>query len=441
MNATHVSREPAGVAAVAVWLVTIFTGCAFNPPHGINWCLAIDNLPLTPVVGTPPVVGFETPGVATAIHGSGTATLDHGDLLKVEQSVDLPAYANRATVFLNGWRLEYTGNDDQNVLGLGTLIGKIRLEGKPRQGRRLTWNAVGIIQDYDGAEAYSWQYFYTVLAWNDTALNVMVNHDDADNFCKAGTGGSDNFYIVRNTDTETALSSFQSLLQNPQFPPTGVVAVLPRGFGFSWQYDHDLLQVAYNLDHSETSVEHGKKYVKALFSEMVVSLSGGGSRVDSRYVSWNTQSILKDNELRRDYEFGEMVSALGGADVGTVQPPYAILPREDVGYGTCIPAGIGGESHQDIVIENLPFEYAIPMLTGWELAYPCDSHNVKAIGIGIEEWRYDKDPAVPAGTLRYKLSSLLRDKDGDPGYSRSHKVSILGLRPVERPTLGQNQPR
>lgn len=95
---------------------------------------------------------------------------------------------------------------------------------------------------------------------------------------------------------------------------------------------------------------------------------------------------------------------------------------------------------QDIVIENLPFEYAMPMLTGWELGYPCESHNVKEIGIGIDEWHYDKDPAAPTGTLRYKLSSILRDKDGLPSYYRSHKVSILGLRPVGQPTPGNAHP-
>ncbi|MDQ3173914.1 MAG: hypothetical protein M3Q91_09445, partial [Acidobacteriota bacterium] len=68
------------------------------------------------------------------IHGSGTATIDHGDFIKVEQSIEIPDYANKATVFLNGWKSSYLGDDDQNVVGLGTLVGRIRLE-----GRKLTW--------------------------------------------------------------------------------------------------------------------------------------------------------------------------------------------------------------------------------------------------------------------------------------------------------------
>ena len=47
---------------------------------------------------------------------------------------------------------------------------------------------------------------------------------------------------------------------------------------------------------------------------------------------------------------------------------------------------------------------------------------------------YDKDPAAPTGTLRYRLSSISRDKEGGPGqyhrHYRTHKVTILGLRPT-----------
>lgn len=44
--------------------------------------------------------------------------------------------------------------------------------------------------------------------------------------------------------------------------------------------------------------------------------------------------------------------------------------------------------------------------------------------------RDDKRPATLAGPLRYKLSSILRDKDGDRGPLRSHKATILGVKPT-----------
>jgi hypothetical protein len=68
------------------------------------------------------------------------------------------------------------------------------------------------------------------------------------------------------------------------------------------------------------------------------------------------------------------------------------------------------------------------MLTGWELGYLCDDEHVKEIGIWIDEWSYEKAPGAPAGTLRYKLSSILKDKNDYPPHYRDHKVTILGLR-------------
>jgi hypothetical protein len=425
MGTHNVSFGRAFWTVVAVLLMTFSVSCVYHGRHDLNFCKTFDELPLTASIQTSPIVGLESLGTIKVMNGSGTATLDHGDFIRVEHSVEIPDYANRATVFLNGWKLSYRGADDQNVVGLAALVSRIRLEGK-----KLTWNAMGILRDNDAAEAYAWTYYYTVIAWNDTALNVRVNHDDADNFCMPGTGVSDNFYFAGNTGTYTALSSFSSFLQNPDFPQNGTVSILPRGFGFSWNNDHNLLQLAYNLDYGETFVEYGKKYQKA-FEEIPAPLPTPSSSLDARFVSWNTYSIIKDNSLRRIYTFGEMVSAVGGRDVGVRQPPFSILPLEDLGGNACIPQGdFHGVQTEDFVIENVPFEFAIPMLTGWELRYQCDDENVKEIGIWIDKWQYVKDPAAATGILSYTLSSVLRDKDDDPGHNRRHKVTILGLRPT-----------
>ena len=432
MDTKNTSFGRAFLTSLAVLLMTFSVACSFTPlPNTPGFCQTFEELPLTEVSQGPLLNVFENPGTIKVIHGSGIAKLDPDNSLgqegfiKVEQSLDIPEYANKATVFLNGWKLSYLGSDDQNVVGLGTLVGRIRLVGIRPGGRKLTWNAVGILRDNDAAEGYDWTYYYTVIAWNDAALNLAVNHDDADNFCKAGTGGSDNFYFAENKRTTTALSSFNSFLQNPDFPPKETVAILPRGFGVGWQIDHNLLQLAYNLDHSENFVEYGKKYQKAfedVLAPTAISLANSG------FVSWNTYSILKDNDLRRDYVFGEMVSALGGNDVGVLQPPFSVLPVEDI--DSCVPAPEQYAKTEEIVIENVPFEYAIPMLTGWDLQYPCDDENVKEIGVWIDKWRYEKDPANPHGRLSYTISSALRDKEGGPGHIRSHKVTILGLRPT-----------
>jgi hypothetical protein len=181
-----------------------------------------------------------------------------------------------------------------------------------------------------------------------------------------------------------------------------------------------MLQVAYNLDHGETFMEKGKTYQKGLGD----TTRGDNSIVDQGYVSWETYAIFKDDDGRRDYRFGEIVSGLGGSEVGVVQPPFSILPIEDEGgvFSWCgvISNPVITSDHE---IHTVPYKYAIPMLTGWDLRHLCQDEKIQEIGAWITDWSYD--PNNP-GILRYKLSTALL---GDGFYSR-HKVTILGLRPV-----------
>jgi hypothetical protein len=346
--------------------------------------------------------------------------------LKVEQSVQIPSAYNRATVFLNGWQVNYLG-DDQNVLGLGTLITNIRFE-----DQRLTWDAAGLLRDDDADEEYNWKYHFTVIAWNSTQINAVVDHGSG-NIC------SDNFFYAKNDGTTTALSAFSSFINNPAaFTSSRTVAGVPRGFVMAWAggsfwdwlvgADNHLLQLAYNLDHTEIFVENKKKYKKG---EAVIAppLPTAASHVGSGFVSWNSYAILKDDDARRDSWFGEVVSGMGGSDVGVLQPPFSLRPLDPT---SCPEIGGAGVKTEEFVIDSIPFEYAVPMLTGWDLQYGCDDQHVKEIGVWIEDdWSYS------AGTLRYKLSSILRDDDNDPEHFRRHKVSVLGLRPLARVAAGK----
>jgi hypothetical protein len=387
-------------------------------------CKVFEDIPITESSASTPKVVLEDPGKIKVMHGFGQAKLDTGGrIIKVEQSVDIPNYANQATVLLNGWRVGYLG-DDQHVLEIAALITKIRLD---RRNLKLTWNAAGEIRDDDFEEAYQFTYYYTVIAWNDGKLNLIVDHGSPDKFCNPDTNLPDKSFVTFNNGSG-ALSSYNLFAREPQFPQGQPIAVLPRGFGFGWPSDHHLLQLAYNLDHSETFAEKGKiynnnKHVHALGdlgSGITAPLPTDASRVDSNFVSWKTEAILKDNSDRRDYMFGELVSTLGGSDVGLVQPPFSLYPKESEGGGT---TG-GGLATQDVVIENVPFDYAIPMLTGWEVGYLTDDQHVKDLGIWIDDWSF------ASGTLRYKLSSILRDNDLFPAHYTRHKVTILGIRSV-----------
>ena len=83
---------------------------------------------------------------------------------------------------------------------------------------------------------------------------------------------------------------------------------------------------------------------------------------------------------------------------------------------------------KQVVIENIPYAYAIPVLTGWDIRYSTSDQNIKNIGIWIDDVHYDRPPNSSTGTLRYKVSSVLKDNDDDPDNAYAHKVTILGLR-------------
>lgn len=386
-------------------------------------CKQLDQAPFqAPEVEPLPVKLFETTGTIAAFHGFATTVSNKPStqgFIKVQQSVDFPSWATDATVFLNGWRLRYL-KGDHHVAGLGTVIRNIKID----RGK-VKWEAVGAISDDNFDDPYNWSYTYTVLIWNAANINLTVNHSDGT--CEPRDHRGD-FYIADNKNTTTALSVFASFIRSAQFAAVKTIAILPRGFGFLWSGgdDHHLLQLGYNLDHSETIIQQGRKYKKQLEEETPLSIAS--SQVGAGFVSWQTYAILKDDDRRRDYNFGEVVSALGGDELSVVQPPFAILPRDKPGLiSACLESPVLAQP-QEFVVENLPYRYAIPMLTGWELAYDCrgDQH-VSEIGIWIDEIQYD--PNAP-GTLRYMLSSVLRDKDASPTFTSNHEVTILGLRPV-----------
>src|SRR5262245_34076908 len=358
--------KPACWNSVTVALIaSLLTSCSFVHGWQPITCADFENIPITPLssqtISLPPKI--ETAGTIIVIEGSGSANISAVKpptlAIKVEQSVPIPAYANHATVFLNGWRVRYTASQDLHVLALGTLIAKIRKGVDPRTRQPiLTWNALGLLQDADGKDPFDWTYHFTVIAWNDTNIGIAVDHgvvDSNNKYCNPDGSISDNFYYNSNEDAHTALSSFFSFIQNSVFAPSRTVAMLPRGFGFSWidGEAHHLGQVAYNLDHSEVFVSDQKKYnIRGDLKNAPVT--PGMSVVGSGFVSWDSYAIYKDNSTRKDYAFGEVFSGMGGNDVGVVQPPFSILPAEDSGAYHI--RSMGSDSHppktEDVIIDN-----------------------------------------------------------------------------------------
>lgn len=244
MATTHTLRSGL-LAPFVLVIMTLMLSCSFQ--HGTpneTVCQHFEGIPLTPSLPPTSQIVFQDPGIIVAIHGSGSARRPSGktpEAIKVEQSIDIPTFANKATVFLNGWRVNYL-TDDHNVLTLGTAIGKIRFN--PRE-HKLTWIAMGLLRDDDGEKGYDWTYRFTVVAWNNAQINAEVDHGIVDptkndptkpedkSYCSASGELSDNYFYAMNAGTNTALSSFSSFIQNSAFATSRTVAVLPRGFGFA----------------------------------------------------------------------------------------------------------------------------------------------------------------------------------------------------------------
>jgi len=370
---------------------------------------------------------IEDQGKIIVIHGSACGESDlSGEEMVVELpgNFTLPAYANAATVFLNGWKLRYLDNDEE-LRALSANIINVEIS-----GGELSWRAQGYIMDSNFKDGYEFCYNYTVIAWNDGLVDAFVNHSIENH-------SSDCSFF---DDDTTALGASSSYVENTEFTGKQTVAILPRGFEFVWArspafftcgwppvqfdcpVDRHLLQIGYNMDHGESFVEQGKDY--DVFPNPV-GLENA-SRFDQTIRSWESYYILKDNHIHHDYYYGEFFSALGGNDIGVIEPPFTILPREDIGFfAGCL--GTDVKRTKEVEILDVPFDYAIPMLTGWEIGYHCDDQHVKDIGIWLEDIEFEKDPAESTGTLRYTVVSELRDDDTFPGQISSHKVNILGI--------------
>lgn len=413
--------------------IAFLDSCEYCPPVGTPFCTLLNETPIAEVTDSSSSIVVLSHDTLIVFHGSACARSSKDgteDIIKIEGSRDLPSFATNAAVFLNGWRFEYL-DKDHHVGGIGAVISNIRLEEIPeRKVIALKWEATGILSDKNFDDSYSMCYTYTIVAWSDKNVALIVDQDDGK--CFDTDSKSANFFGASNDNTTTALSSFKTFLNNPAFIGSSEIAILPRGFGMAWSggcdVDHKLLQIAYNLNHSVPFIKN--ENYKKTGGTFNPSFADSAARVDSGFVSWESHAIFKDNDARRDYDFGEIVSGLSGADLFVVDPPYSILPKEDdcgTGTGTIFS---GPQPPEEIVIKNIPFQYAVPILSGWELGYFCNDENIRKAGIRIENWSYSKDPITGTGTLRYKLSSDFSDKNNDNSTFRSHNVTILGIKPL-----------
>jgi hypothetical protein len=348
----------------------------------------------------------------------------------------LPDFATDATVFQNGWQLNYLG-DAHKITGVLAAIQNIR-----RRERELLWDSVGVLRDQNFDNAYRFCSVYTVLAWHDDTVRMDVNHSDSDDFPTFRADGR----VENEQGDGSALTHLHLFRGHPATPvtlPQPTAAVLPRGFQFFFNSedlgcfdpagdpfvspnckdDNDILQIAFHKDHAEGFLPWDAP-----------DNATGLSRVDTQVVGWSTYGIIKDNDDRRDYGFAVAASTLGGPDVGVIEPPFAIRPRDNartLSPSQCVSSGQGVVT-TEVVIENVPFRTAVPVLAGWDIRYVCQDDDVKEVGVWIDSFDYRLDPLPhnSVGTLRYRISRVLRDKSDSEQHRFDHSVDILGIGPL-----------
>ncbi|HTP26631.1 MAG TPA: hypothetical protein VMK12_13385, partial [Anaeromyxobacteraceae bacterium] len=203
--------------------------------------------------------------------------------------------------------------------------------------------------------------------------------------------------------------------------------------------DHHVMQMAYDLSANAlyaqgatmTQPQTVPQFYNIKSGLVKAPVPDAPADTAAGFVSWSPRTIFKDASDRRDFAFGEIVSGMGGADVGLIQPAYSILPSNAgfLGGAFCSPIGKGGFVTEGFTIENIPYQYAVPMLTGWDLEYLCTDHHVREAGVVIQDWDYQPPANGVGGKLRYSLMSVLVD-DSNSVFGHSHKVSVLGFKPV-----------
>ncbi|MCX6556213.1 MAG: hypothetical protein NTW95_02085 [Candidatus Aminicenantes bacterium] len=380
------------------------------------------SIPRLTAQSSKPVTLMEDPGKMRIVYGGDCGSSQKNgeqNWVEIAGKFTAPSWANQATVFLSGWSAEYL-EGDEHLGEIGVSIGGITFSGGV-----LEWKTSGLLADENFDNPYKLCYCYIALFWNDGQVDAKPYHGDGsfDTTTGACTG---NLNYAEQKTGDLPMLILDSYVFNKAFAAVNEVAILPRGFNFAFlpygKTDNHILQIAANFDHTEKYIGYPHSYGHL----QAPSLPTKAGQIGLGYVSWQTQSILKDDGGSPDFRFWEHFSALAGDDIGFVQPPYTVRPRLHQNIGCS--SHSGGETTESFTVENVPFEYAVPVLTGWSLEYDCptDQHVLK-LGAWLHDILYVKKASDLVGTLSYKVTSILTDDDSEHAHYFTHKVHILGL--------------
>jgi hypothetical protein len=413
---------PAAALALVVVALQLLQACTFGAPDALQ-----SPQELYSVLDAAPYADDSTvSGSRWRVIDSPKLKVDHGYTCasasraaskeyigtRVFDSATLPANFD-GTVMMNGWYLEYA-NGDHHVLGLGSVIFNIA-----RVGNELSWDAGGVLSDHNADDQFMWCYNYTLLAWAKNVgppigglpkpvVDMKAIHADATGklvYTDRRLGGD---------DFHTKVAKFKTTGAAP-------AARLFSGFGVSFKDDdHHVLQFGFDLSKST---------------------------IKRKRISWNADVILKDNS-DRSYGVGQVATVLTGESVHTWKPDVVLMesgipaapatiqndlqltPADDA--NVCLGGGDTTGTYT-FKIEGVPFTWAVPMLTGWEVGVVCDDTHVKKIGAWIEDFTWVRNPGDSTGTLRYTVRTIFEDKAPENGIVDGMQVEVLGINLLEPP--------
>jgi hypothetical protein len=79
------------------------------------------------------------------------------------------------------------------------------------------------------------------------------------------------------------------------------------------------------------------------------------------------------------------------------------------------------------IVEGVPFDYAVPVLSGWDVGNVCDDTHVKQVGVWMEDFDYVRDPNAPTGRMVYTIASVFEDEGNPQQSAERYKIQILGF--------------
>jgi hypothetical protein len=113
---------------------------------------------------------------------------------------------------------------------------------------------------------------------------------------------------------------------------------------------------------------------------------------------------------------------------GWVQEPVSFTLQGQSSLDTLCSVPVKTAIDQYVV--DVPFSYAVPMLTGWRVGQRCRDSNVQQVGTYLDSFRFEPYPNGRSGRLSYTVVSTLFDDSEGRLVDRGNKVTILGLNPI-----------